>query len=128
MGMNFYMTCIYHQPFEVRLADQDFQQLLPNPFSAPTEKSLVYRTPFPIVGRQVTPGSSGAQHPKDPIHKSPIILGYSASLTTLPRQMRPDDFPRFVTDVVSVIGCFHFFILQLFRLDQLYHISRVDAI
>ena len=123
--MNFYMTCIYHQPFKVRVAAQDFQQLLPNPFSAPTEKSLVYRTPFPVVGRQVTPRGSRAQHS---IHKSPIILRYSAPLTALTGQVRCDDFPCFVADIVSVIGCFHFFILQLFLLDQLYHISRVDTI
>ena len=120
MGMHFYMARIDHQPFKVRLINQDFQEFLPGPFSAPADKPLVYRTPFPIVGWKIAPRRSGAQHPKDCVDESAIILGYSTPLATLTREVRRDEFPCCVTDVVPMVGCIHIFSLQLLQLQLLY--------
>ena len=116
------MARVDHKPFIVRLINQDLQQFFPNTFSAPADEPLMYRSPFPIIWRQVTPGRSGAQHPKYRVYKTPVVLGDSAPLSPLPRQMRLQQRPYFVTYVMSMIGSFHFSSHPFLWLPLFYHI------
>ena len=87
MRMHFDMAGIDHQPFIIRLVNQDFQKFFPNTFSAPTDEPLMNAAPLPVIGRQVPLGRFGSQHPKHRIDKSAVILSDSSPLTTLSRQM-----------------------------------------
>ena len=49
MLMDFDMACINHEPFKVRLIDENLKKLLPYAFVAPTAKTAVCVFPIAIV-------------------------------------------------------------------------------
>ena len=48
---NLDMAGVNHQPFIIRLIDQNFQEFFPNTFSTPTDEPLMNTAPFPVIGR-----------------------------------------------------------------------------
>ena len=80
VGMHPDMAGVNHQPFIIRLINQNFQEFFPNIFSAPTDKPLMNNAPLPVTGRQVTPGRPCSQYPKNRIDKTAIILSNPAPL------------------------------------------------
>ena len=108
--MHFDMAGIDHQPFIIRLVNQDFQKFFPNAFFAPTDEALMNAALLPVIGRQVPSGRSGSQHPKHRIDKSAVILSDSSPLTMLSQQMWFQQRPYVVAYVVSVVGSFHLFL------------------
>ena len=86
-GCTFDMAGVDHQPFIIRFINQNFSEFFPNAFSAPTNEPLMNAAPLPVIGRQVSPGRSGSQYPKHRVDKTAVILGNSAPLAPLSRQM-----------------------------------------
>jgi hypothetical protein len=81
MGMHLAMTCINHQPFIIRVIDQDFQQLFPYTLVTPTDKPAMRITPIAIIWWKITPRSTCAQYPKNCVDKLAIILRYTTPTT-----------------------------------------------
>ena len=75
MGMDFDVAGINHQPLEIRLDDQFFQQSLPEALVAPAAKAPVGVFPVPVIGRQIPPGRAGAQDPENGVEKKPVVFG-----------------------------------------------------
>ena len=119
------MAGIDHQPFIIRFVNQNFQKFFPNTFSAPTDEPLMNAAPFPVIGRQISPGRPGSQYPKHRINKTPVILSDSSPLAALSRQMGFQQRPHVIAYVMSVIGCFHLFLSCLFMMLPFYHIPFV---
>ncbi len=124
------MAGVDHQPFIIRLINQNFQEFFPNTFSTPTDKPLMNTAPLPVIGRQVTPGRSSSQNPKYCVDKTAVILSNPAPLASLPGQMRFKQLLYFVIYTMSVIGCIHLSLSRLFRYFHFITIqtSCVDAI
>ena len=61
--MDFDMAGVYHQPLEVRIIDENLEQLFPNALVAPTAETTMCVFPVPIIWWQVTPGRSGSKYP-----------------------------------------------------------------
>ena len=130
VGMHPDMAGVDHQPFIIRLINQNFQEFFPNTFSTPTDKPLMNTAPLPVIGRQVTPGRSSSQNPKYCVDKTAVILSNPAPLASLPGQMRFKQLLYFVIYTMSVIGCIHLSLSRLFRYFHFITIqtSCVDAI
>ena len=124
------MAGVDHQPFIIRLINQNFQEFFPNTFSTPTDKPLMNTAPLPVIGRQVTPGRSSSQNPKYCVDKATVILSNPAPLASLSGQMRFKQLLYFVIYTMSVIGCIHLSLSRLFRYFHFITIqtSCVDAI
>ena len=75
MGMDFDVAGVDHEPFVIGLDDQFFQQSLPKTLVAPAAKAPVGVFPVPVIGRQIPPGSAGAQNPENGVEKKPIVFG-----------------------------------------------------
>ena len=118
------MTCIDHKPFIVRLIYQNFQQSFPDPLPAPPNKPLMDAAPFPVIRRQIAPRCSCSQHPEHRVHKPTVILGDSAPLASLTRQVWLQQCPHLVAYVMSMVSSFHFSPLHFLWLLRLYHIFR----
>ena len=84
-GDALWYDCIDHQPFIIRLIDQNFQELFPNTFFTPTDEPLMNTAPLPVIGRQVTPGRSSSQNPKYCVDKTAVILSNPVPLAALAR-------------------------------------------
>ena len=69
------MAGVDHQPFVIGIDDQFLQQGLPEPLVAPAAKATVGVFPVPIIGRQIPPGSTGAQDPENGVEKKPVVFG-----------------------------------------------------
>jgi hypothetical protein len=89
MGVHLAVTGINHEPFKIRFIDQLFQQCLPDTVIAPAAKSPMRVFPVTITGRKIAPWRSCTQNPKHRIDELPVVLGNSAPLSALPRQMGP---------------------------------------
>ena len=83
MGMNLDMTGIDHQPLEIRLIYY-IQQLCPDAPVPPTAKTAMSVLPVPVIRGQVPSGCPGAQNPKCPIQKQPVVEGWPTHLTCPP--------------------------------------------
>lgn len=83
--MNFAMAGVNHQPFIVRLLNEDVQQSLPDAFVSPATEPTLDILPVAQVWRQITPRGSGSQNPKNGIDTSSIIFGDPAPDTFAPR-------------------------------------------
>ena len=102
--MNFDVTGIDHEPFVVGFVDQLFQQRLPDALVAPTNEAAVGIAPPAIVGRQIPPGSAGAQDPENGVEKKPVVFGSATPEALLSGQMGFEQFPGFIVDVVAAVG------------------------
>ena len=91
-----------HEPFEVRLFDHDFEQLLPDAFVTPPVKSAVGVVPIAKFGRQVSPRSAGTKDSDDRIDESAIILGDTTPIPLFPWEMRGDVLPTAFGTVMTV--------------------------
>jgi len=60
--------------------------------------------PVPVVGRQIPPGSAGAQYPENGVEKKPVVFGSAAPESLLSGQMGFEQFPSFIVDVVAAVG------------------------
>jgi hypothetical protein len=72
------VTCVDHQPLEVRLVDQLLEQRFPYPLVAPATETPMGVLPVAVVGRQVAPRRARAEDPKDSIDEFAIIMPYAA--------------------------------------------------
>jgi hypothetical protein len=88
MRVDLAVAGINHQPFMVRLINQDLQQGLPQSFIPPAAKAPVGILPISIVQRQVSPGSASTQYPENGVDKSAVIAGDTAPVALLSRQVR----------------------------------------
>jgi hypothetical protein len=104
MGMDFDVAGINHQPLEIRLDDQFFQQSLPEALVAPAAKAPVGVFPVPVIGRQIPPGRAGAQDPENGVEKKPVVFGPTTPESLLSGQMGFEQFPGFIVDVVAAVG------------------------
>ena len=98
------MTGVNHEPFEIGLDDQFFQQPLPEALVAPAAKATVGVFPVPVIRWQIPPGSAGAQNPENGVEKKPVVFGLPAPESLLSRQMRFEQFPSSVIDVVAAVS------------------------
>ena len=83
MGMDLDMIGIDHQPLEIRLIYY-IQQLCPDAPVPPTAKTAMSVLPIPVIRGQVPPGCPGAQNPKYPIQKQPVVEDWPTHLTCPP--------------------------------------------
>ena len=104
MGMDFDVAGINHQPLEIRLDDQFFQQSLPEALVAPAAKAPVGVFPVPVIGRQIPPGRAGAQDPENGVEKKPVVFGPTTPESLLSGQMGFEQFPGFIVDVLAAVG------------------------
>ena len=102
--MDFDVAGVDHQPFVIGIDDQFLQQSLPKALVAPAAKATVGVLPVPVIGRQIPPRSAGAQDPENGVEKKPVVFGLSAPLSLLSGQMRFEQFPGFIVDVVAAVG------------------------
>ena len=117
--MYFNMTCVNHKPFIIWIIYQNFQQFFQDTFSAPPVKPLVDGSTFSIIWRQITPGRSCTQHPKNRINKPSVILGDSAPLPPLAWQMWLQQRPYLVAYIMPMIGSFRFLFLRFLLLASI---------
>ena len=75
MGMDFDVAGVDHEPFVIGIDDQFFQESLPETLVAPAAKPTVGIFPVPVIGRQIPPGSAGAQNPENGVEKKPVVFG-----------------------------------------------------
>jgi hypothetical protein len=83
--MDFDVAGVDHEPFVIGIDDQFFQQCLPKALVTPAAKATVGVFPVPVIGRQIPPGSAGAQNPENGVEKKPVILGSTAPESLLSR-------------------------------------------
>jgi hypothetical protein len=102
--VDFDVAGVDHQPFVIGIDDQFLQQGLPEALVAPAAKATVSVFPVPIIGRQIPPGSAGAQDPENGVEKKPVVFGLPAPESLLPGQMGFEQFPGFIVDVVAAVS------------------------
>ena len=102
--MDFDVAGVDHQPFVIGIDDQFFQETLPEALVAPAAKATVGVFPVPIIGRQIPPGSTGAQDPENGVEKKPVVFGSATPQPLLSRQMGFEQLPGFIVDVVAAVG------------------------
>ena len=102
--MDFDVAGVDHQPFVIGIDDQFFQETLPEALVAPAAKATVGVFPVPIIGRQIPPGSTGAQDPENGVEKKPVVFGSATPEALLSGQMGFEQFPGFIVDVVAAVG------------------------
>jgi hypothetical protein len=107
MRVNFYVACINHQPFKIRIMYQDCQQPFPNPLVPPSAKAAMRIFPITIIRRQVSPRSASTQYPKYGIDKQAVIAGIPAPCSFAANQMGLKKFPCAVRYVVTPMCYFH---------------------
>ena len=91
--MRFDMCSVDHQPLEIRFIDEHGEQLLPNPFVAPTDEAPVRVAPTAIFRGQVTPGSTRAQDPNHRIDKPAVVVCDAAPISSFSGKMGCKFFP-----------------------------------
>ena len=101
--MDFDVAGVDHQPFVIGIDDQFLQQSLPKALVAPAAKATVGVFPVPIIGRQIPPGSTGAQDPENGVEKKPVVFGSATPESLLSGQMRFEQFPGFIVEVVAAV-------------------------
>jgi hypothetical protein len=101
--MNFAMACIDHEPLKVWLNNEPLQQALPNTTVSPSAKPTMRVFPVTVARRQVAPRRSAAQYPKYRIDEASVIPSNTSPLPALPRQMRFNQRPVDIANVVSVL-------------------------
>lgn len=97
------MAGVDHQPLEIRLINQGFQQFLPDALVAPTAETALHRVPTPIIRRQVPPWRTRTQYPEYPVDKLPGISRIPAPRPLVPNGVWFNQRPRFVCDVMPVV-------------------------
>jgi len=102
--VDFDVAGVDHQPLVIGIDDQFFQESLPESLVAPAAKPAVGVFPVPVVGRQIPPGSAGAQNPENGVEKKSVVFGSAAPESLLSGQMRLKQFPGFIVDVVAAVG------------------------
>jgi hypothetical protein len=102
MRVNLDMAGINHEPLVVHIGDQLLQEFFPNTGISPTAKAPVCVAPASVFGRQVAPRSARAQDPKDGIDELSIVFAYAAPIARTPWQMRLQERPCVIADVVPV--------------------------
>ena len=102
--MDFDVAGVDHQPFVIGIDDQFLQESLPETLVAPAAKPAVGVFPVPVIGRQIPPGSAGAQNPENGVEKKPVVFGSATPQPLLSGQMRLKELPGFVVDVVAAVG------------------------
>jgi hypothetical protein len=93
MLVHLHMTCVYHQPFKVRLIYQGFQYSFPHPFVPPAAKASVGVFPIAEVRRQVPPRSSSPENPEHCVYELAVVAGIAAPSALVPKQVGLQDFP-----------------------------------
>ena len=102
------MACVDHEPFVIRLIDQNFRQLFPNPFSAPPDKPLMDSSSFPESGGRSRQGTPVRNTLKTALMNRRLSWAIPPPLPPLSRQMWLQQHPYLLTYVMVVIGGFHF--------------------
>lgn len=110
--MNLYMTGVDHEPLEVGIIHQFFQQFLPVPLVAPTAETAVGVLPISEIRRQIPPGSAGAENPDDGIDKLAVVGRHASPASSAPWQQGFENGPDAVGNVMTVkilaqAGLFH---------------------
>ena len=106
MGMDLAVAGVNHQPFKVGLVDQRFEKFFPYSLVTPADKPLVHCAPSSVLRRQVAPRRSCAQYPKNSIDKQTIISCHASPLSALPWQVRFQQPPGCIGDVMSPLCIF----------------------
>ena len=101
--MDFDVAGVDHQPLVIGIDDQFFQESLPESLVAPAAKPAVGVFPVPVVGRQIPPGSAGAQNPENGVEKKPVVFGSATPESLLSGQLRFEQFPGFIVEVVAAV-------------------------
>ena len=101
--MDFDVAGVDHQPFVIGIDDQFLQESLPETLVAPAAKPAVGVFPVPVIGRQIPPGSAGAQDPENAVEKKPVVFGSATPEALLSGQMRFEQFPGFIVEVVAAV-------------------------
>ena len=81
-------THIDHQPFIIGVIPHHLQQLLPNAFIAPADKTAMRVAPVTQSRRQVTPGRTRAHDPEHGVSKQAIVFGNPTPCALASWQMR----------------------------------------
>ena len=101
--MDFDVAGVDHQPFVIGIDDQFLQESLPETLVAPAAKPAVSVFPVPVIGRQIPPGSARAQDPENGVEKKPVVFGSATPESLLSGQMRFEQFPGFIVEVVAAV-------------------------
>ena len=101
--MDFDVAGVDHQPFVIGIDDQFFQETLPEALVAPAAKATVGVFPVPVIRRQVPPWCPGAQDPENGVEKKPVVFGSATPESLLSGQMRFEQFPGFIVEVVAAV-------------------------
>ena len=87
------MGGIDHEPFEIRLVDDSFEQLFSDAFFSPATEAAVRVLPVAILRRQIAPWSPTAENPDNGIEKEAVIFCDTTPDAGLSRQMRCNELP-----------------------------------
>ena len=104
MGVNLAVAGVDHEPFKIRVVNQNFQQSFPHTIVAPADKATMRIAPAAEIWRQVTPWRTCPHNPKDRIYKQAVILGNAAPTPFAPRQVWLKFFPNSIRNIVSSMG------------------------
>lgn len=91
-----------HQVLVVAIRRQRLEHTFPNTGMTPSTEALVYRLPFAIALRQVTPVRARAQNPKAAIDKYAVVRPASAGIANLTGKQRRDRVPLSVTQFIPL--------------------------
>ena len=104
----------------------DHQEFFPYSLVSPTNKALVNGSPFAIFRRQIPPRRASTQYPEDSIDEEAIILCHTSPLPALPKQMKFQQGPCGIRDVMAALRIRHKHILAELMCFA-YHKSRVNT-
>jgi hypothetical protein len=76
-------------------------RLFPQAFISPTAEASMGILPISQIGRQITPGTAGAQNPEDGVEKKTIVVGSPAPLAFLPWQVWGQQSPGGIREIVA---------------------------
>ena len=99
-----------HKPFKVRLIYDHFQELFPDTFIAPATEAPMRVFPIAILLWQIPPRSTSAQNPDNRINEFAIVSGYTAPYAFSAGQMRLDNLPSVICNVMTVNFISHIFL------------------
>lgn len=93
MRVNLAMAGVDHQPFVIRLVNQNVQQGFPYALVPPADKPAVRIAPIPQIRRQIPPRRARADDPEHGVDEQTVVFRHASPYTFPPRQMRLQYLP-----------------------------------
>ena len=102
--MHFDVAVINHQSLKIKVIGHGSQQFGLLGVLLPAPETVCGSVPVPVVGRQVEPGSAGAEDPERGVDESAVILGGAYHFAGAAGVVWSDGFLGVVGDVMTAAG------------------------